>query len=766
MRNSVFRYRRTRVVVSLGCTISVWITFFAVATRTYAKTLAPGDDYSEICQLIATQLPKKHLLRMPLDDMISSRAWTNYLSSLDYDRAYFLKSDIQKLREYEMKLDDQLKEGNMQFGFVAFELFKQRMSNRVEFVEHLLESGFDLDKDESYRWKRRDSEWVSDEEKWNDLWRKRIKDDYIRVIINRELDSMAAARATNSTETVAASTNDLAEGAASTNESPSVTAGLSATNAIVESPSTNMPAASASIEKSPESIIRERYRQVLTVLQDSDAEWVLQKYLSAYTQAYDPHSSYLPRSAVEDFEIEMKLSLVGIGALLRSEDGAAKIVRLIPGGPADRDKRDISLKPGDKIIAVGQADEASVDVLHWPLHKIVDRIRGKKATIVVLTVIPASDPTGTKTKIVDLVRDEVKLEASAASGRVRDFDKADAKMKLGIIRLPAFYASMCQKKSDEEGYRSSVKDVRDILFDMQNDRVNGVLLDLRNNGGGSLLEAINMTGLFIRRGPTVQVKEQRGTRILDDKDPFIYYKGPLVVLVNRLSASASEIVAGALQDYGRAIIVGDSKTHGKGTVQTVFDVGDKDALGALKVTTASYYRISGASTQLRGIKPDIIVQSPWDFTETGEETLRNAIPWSAVETARYDRVMNLQQFVPQLRERSEERRRTDERFQAYQQLLERVAAINKDPVLSLNVDDRRDLAEAEQRLTDLQKQLAFESGDDEDDDDARDLVLMEGLAILSDLGNIQEKIASRTRSVVDDTPRIRNSVVDWFGSSN
>jgi len=764
MYDSCTRMRLTRAVPRLVCIFGVCVTLallVTVAMHASAKTLKPGHDYSEICRKIASHLPRRHLLRMPLDDTISSRAWTNYLSSLDYERAYFLDADIQALREYETTLDDRLKEGNMQFGFEAFELFKKRMSNRVDFVDRLLDKGFDLEKKESYNWKRDEAEWVSDDEKWDDLWRKKIKNEYIRIVVNRELDAMTAAQKTNVTDVVVASTNRFVQVDTQSNASSSVTTDQSVSDSIQGTPSTNALAASAISPQSPETIIRKRYHQVMTILQDSDSEWVLQKFLTACTQAYDPHSSYLPRSAVDDFEIEMKLSLVGIGALLRSEDGAAKIVRLIPGGPAHRDERDISLKPGDKIIAVGQGGDPPVDVLHWPLHKIVDRIRGEKATTVVLTVIPASDPTGTKTKKVDLVRDEVKLEEQAASGHLRDFEKADANMKLGVIGLPAFYASMNQKNEDEEGYRSSVKDVRDILWDMQTNKVQGVLLDLRNNGGGSLLEAINMTGLFISRGPTVQVKEKR-LKPLENKNSVIIYDRPLVVLVNRLSASASEIVAGALQDYGRAIIVGDSKTHGKGTVQTVFDVGKSDDLGALKVTTASYYRISGASTQLKGITPDIVVSSPWDFTETGEETLRNPIPWSEELAVQYDQVMDLQEIVPQLRARSKERRSKDERFKAYEQLLERVAALNREPVLSLNVDERRELAEAEQRLTDLQNQLASEAGNDADDDDSRDLVLMEGLAILSDLVDMQEEIRRYTSPIADDAPQIRDSVVDWF----
>ena len=762
-------FRSRRPVIDLLCGLTLLVA--AEVSPLSAKTLEPEPHYGRICRVLSWRLPMVHLLRTRLGDTVSQRAWTNYLGSLDFERTYFLQSDVENFRPYETNLDDDLRDGDMQFAFGAFALFKERLSNRVDYVEEVLASGFDLERDESYRWKRRDARWSRDEAEWNELWRKKNKNEYLRILISREgkQDNPVATNVTYTTHyqlppptNITLLAGELPQettepAAASTNDTTLV----DVTNAVANTATDDV--ALAVKLPSPEETILKRYRQLKIVLGDNDAEWVLQKYLTAIMQAYDPHSSYMSPGALEDFGIEMKLSLVGIGALLRSEDGAAKIVRLISGGPADRDKRDERLKPGDKIIAVAQDTAPAVGVLHLSLYKVVKLIRGEKGTRVVLTVIPASDPTGASTKTVDLIRDEVHLEEQAASRKIHSLEGEEGKTrKLGVIRLPAFYASMNDKQPGDEGFRSAVRDVRHLIWEMQKEQVEGILLDLRNNGGGSLAEAIDMAGLFVRRGPMVQVKERFGVRPLVDEDPSVVYAGPLVVLVNRLSASASEIVAGAMQDYGRAVVVGDSKTHGKGTVQSVLDMGKSAELGAMKITTASYYRISGASTQLRGISPDIVVPSPWDFMETGEETLQFAIPADEVRASSYVPVADLGTIVPELRERSEARRRNDVRFQSYAKLLEEVALISVAPEVSLLLEKRRNLAATERRLADLRDAIATDTGVEADKDDAKDLVLMEGLTILGDLVSLQSDMSALIGPLDEDSRRMKRTVVDWF----
>ncbi len=701
---------------------------------------------TRVAERFSRRMPTYHLLRLPMDDAVSASAWTNFLTSLDFDRMYFLQSDVTEFASSLTTLDDAVGEGDLSFAEQAFERFKQRVQERYDYTDQLLNEGFDLQKKETYRWNRREADWPSSIEECNELWRRKIKNEYLRQIVARQI-AEESSEEEDVEDASPAPTNDLTS--------------LTADGPATGTGNTNQTPQGETPDLSPEALIRGRYKQMLTMLNDSDGTWLIEKYLTAFAHAYDPHSGYMAANSVEDFDIEMKLSLTGIGALLRAEDGAAKVVRLIPGGPADMDTRDKRLRPGDKIIAVGQAGEPVVDVLHWPLHRIVSLIRGPKGSRVVLTVIPASDPSGSTTKRVDLVRDEVKLEEQAAASSLRTLiDSNGDKRTFGVIRLPAFYASMGIDNPNHPEYRSASKDVQTILHDLQTNGVEGVILDLRNNGGGSLIEAIRMTGLFIRSGPTVQVRERHSIRVLPDHDPHLAYAGPLVVLVNRLSASASEIVAGALQDYGRALVVGGEKTHGKGTVQTIVSLGRDPQLGSLRVTTASYYRISGSSTQLRGVVPDIVVPSPFDYMKLGEDALPNPIPWSAVMPARYVPVADLDGITPQLRAASQARRRDSERFAAYHKLLARIQAINDAAELPLDLEGRLALARSERDLAELQESLIPEDDDREDDKGGQaDLVLEEALQILADFTGTQHATAAlRQQEDLQD----RNSLMRVF----
>jgi len=702
---------------------------------------ADGDDLAaRIAERFSDRMPTYHLMRLPMGDEISARAWTNFLTSLDFDHMYFLKSDAERFAGSRTALDDAIGDGDLSFAKEVFELFKQRVQERYDYTETLLDAGFDLTRKETYRWNRREADWPATLEECNELWRLKIKNEYLRHIVAKQ---------------IAAEAGDVDR---ETESSPTPT---NAVDIVTDSSSSvsNDADAVEQVDLSPEAFIRKRYEQMLTMLNDSDGKWLIEKYLTAFAHAYDPHSGYMTASSVEDFDIEMKLSLTGIGALLRTEDGAAKIVRLIPGGPADMDDREFRLRPGDKIIAVGQDTEPIVDVLHWPLHRIVALIRGPKGSRVVLTVIPASDPSGSTTKQVDLIRDEVKLEEQAADSSIRTIiDSNGDERTFGVIRLPAFYASMAIENPRHPEYRSAAKDVQGILQELDTNGVEGVVLDLRNNGGGSLMEAIRMTGLFIRSGPTVQVRERHSIRVLPDRNPQLAYAGPLVVLVNRLSASASEIVAGALQDYGRALVVGGEKTHGKGTVQTILKLGRDQALGSLRVTTASYYRISGASTQLRGITPDIVIPSPFDYMKLGEDSMLNPIPWSAVMPTRYAPVADLDGIKPQLRSASEARRSESDRFGAYQQLLDRIQSINDAEELPLDLEGRMALARSERDLAELQESLIPESRDGNGDKTKQaDLVLEETLQILADFTGTQHATAAlrKQQDLQERNPLIR-----------
>lgn len=678
--------------------------------------VGPEAHYERIVNRFVRIVPKEHLTRHPLDDDISRRAWTNYLSSLDYERIYFLESDIDAFRNYETTLDDQVKAGDLSFAYQVFAVFQDRVRNRTAHVDTLLETPFDTTIKETYNWKRKNAAWSRGQLDWDRLWHKRIKNEYIRRIVARSLEAESAV----------------------SNAVPK-DAGADATNSVPDAAGPHVNG----LPESPEDAIREEYEQFRIIMEDCDGEWVLQKYLTAFAQAYDPHSDYLSPSTEEDFNIEMKLSLVGIGALLRAEDGAAKIVRLIPGGPADSVKGKDRLEPGDKIIAVAQGDKDPVSILHWPLSKVVKLIRGEKGTRVVLTVLPASDITGTVRRRVSLIRDEVKLEEQAAKGDLKTIEDGDGvSRKLAVITVPAFYADLKAQAGGDEEYRSSSRDVANLLTNLAAQGAEGVLLDLRGNGGGSLPEAVDMTGLFIKSGPTVQVKERFGITSLPDLDPTVVYGGPLVVMVSRLSASASEILAGALQDYGRAIIVGDAKTHGKGTVQSVERLGSDEQLGSVKLTKWIFYRVSGSSTQLKGVVPDIILPSVFGVMEFGEEFLDHAIAWSRVPPADYFPVGNLTPLVPVLCEESLARRQNSPRFAAYNRFVERIREMNESTELPLDLDSRRTLAQTEKEMADLRKELADEQlGQEDDSNDEEpmwsDIVLQEGVRILADLVALQ-----------------------------
>ena len=607
-----------------------------------------------------------HLSQNALDDSISCQAWTNLLNSFDFDRSYFLQSDINSFTNYKFRIDNLIKVGDVSLPYEIYKVFEERVEERYVFVTNQLSRGFNFDIDESYKFRRKDMSWPVDRKAQNDLWRKRIKNDVLAMTLRQELVEISATN--KSDKTVSSSMTNVADKAESDdNKKPVIT---------------------------PEENIRKRYKQFKIIIEDMDEEAILQRYLSAVAYAFDPHTDYMSPMRKEDFDIDMNLSLCGIGASLRSEDGMAKIMEIIPGGPADRDKRDIRLIPNDRIIAVGQGDEPVESILHLPLAKSVRKIRGKKGTKVVLEVIPASDPSGTTTKIVDLIRDEVKLEAQAATGYVSRVTLADGKsMKVGVVQLPTFYATM-DKKPGDPGFRSATEDVKDYINSFNNENVAAMILDLRNNGGGSLREAISLTGLFINSGPAVQVRELNRIMVLSVPNTGVAFRRPMAVLINRASASASEIVAGALQDYGRAVIIGDSKSHGKGTVQTVLPLGSPK-YGSLKLTTASFYRINGASTQRKGVQSDIVIPSRLEGLDIGEEKLPNSLPWTEVEPARYIPVFDMSDYVKDLRRLSAERLAKNKKYFNYCKMVNSFQRATERKELPLLKSKRKALMEEE-----------------------------------------------------------------------
>ncbi len=704
-----------------------WTCGIVLASAVTGWALAPVSDemkavYSEAGTVMAAALPRVHLAHLGFNDTVATNGLNIFLNALDPDHSFFLQPDIDRFRARAHELDDGIQEGDLDVAFEIYNLFIERVSNRVAYVDTLLEKGFDLAVRETYRWRRRDEPWPVNNKEWNELWRRKIKNQYVAKVVARQIGQEKKAEATNG---MASAEEAVAEPPASESADSDAS-----TNKVEES-------AVPRPDLTPEESIRKEYKQYLSILSDNDAHWLLSLYLTSFAKAYDPHSDFMSANSTEDFDINMRLSLVGIGALLSVEDGAAKIVRIIPGGPAERDGR---LQAGDKIIAVGQGDDPPVDILHWPLSRSVRLIRGEKGTRVALHIIPAADISGSTVRKIELVRDEVRLEEQAAKSSVHPVPRPDGTTRtFGVIRVPDFYADSKGRSRGDAEARSLTRDVQRILRELRTNRIEGLVLDLRNNGGGLMSEAVDLAGLFIRQGPIVQMRSANGIQVLSDWDPRILYDGPMLVLVNRQSASASEIVAGALQDHGRALVVGDAKTHGKGTVQTMISVDPRRSeLGTLKLTTASFYRINGSSTQVEGIKPDISIPSVHDFMEVGEEYLPHAFPWSMIRPARYEPSTEILLYVPELRQRSEDRRIADERFIAYRTLLDELGARRQAYEIALDLETRLKMAREEAALSEYLRTAEGEEDVPSSDDLKPDLILDEALRILDDLISVQE----------------------------
>ena len=649
-----------------------------------AKRVEPRNYYGRIAQRFGAMLPKCHVLQQPLDDEISRRAWTNLVTFYDFDHSVFLKADLDRLAAHETTLDDEIGRGDVSFGYDLYNLYVARLRERIDFATNLLVNGtWDFSSNETYRIKRKDAPWPGSRAEAEDHWRRRLKNELLVATVNHELDK---------------STNRL-------------------------------DAASDLIKK---------YRQYVTVLTEPDEENVLQNYLSALGRAYDPHTDYMSPASKEDFDMEMNLTLCGVGAVLSMDEGALKIVEIMPGGPIDVDGR---IKEGDKIIGVRQGQGELEDVMWQPMKKTIKKIRGKKGTRVTLQIVPRADTSGATKKLIELVRDEIKLEDQAATGRVERVTLNGVTRKLGYVYLPGFYGTM-DKRPNDEGFRSCAMDVARYLCDFNAQGAEGLVLDLRGNGGGSLREAVLLSALFVASGPVVQIRDVRsvGCLPIPPGNP-IAFKKPMVVLTDRASASASEIVAGHLQDTGRAVVLGDVRTHGKGTVQTVMGLGP-ERYGSCKITTARFYRIDGRSTQVEGVAADVHLPSLLDALDIGEDKLTYALPFSRIRPADYALAWDQNRYVAALDAFSRERTVADERFAKHVANVRGMKEISERETVSLEYAARKAQMAADRELRELDDE------EDENDDDEtavkkrrrrrnerakNDVVLDESFRVLMDL---------------------------------
>jgi carboxyl-terminal processing protease len=633
--------------------------------HTNTTVLVEGPNDINIVKFVAQILQRQHYLRLPINDEVSSRFLDRYLDSLDNLHIYFTQPDLQEFEKYRYKLDDMTVEtGDTSAARLIFTRFRQRLEEQYDYVTGLLEAGnFDFTGNDRFVLDRKKLPRPKDLAEARQLWRDRLRYEYLQEKLNKTVPE-------------------------------DITKNLS-----------------------------RRYSRVLRMIHEYDNDDVLQIYLTALAHVYDPHSDYMIKSELENFSINMKLSLYGIGAMLQSEDGICKIRSLTDGGPAQRSKQ---LKPDDKIYGVAQSNQPPVDVVDMKLSKVVELIRGPKGTEVRLSINPADAPNSSVRKLVTLIRDEIKLEDSAAKARIFEVPAgktsstsgSEKMIRLGFIDLPSFYSSFELEGRKTAGEpKSTTTDVAKLLRKLVQEKVAGVILDLRRNGGGSLEEAINLTGLFIKEGPVVQVRDYDGRTFQDtDPDNSVWYDGPLVVLTSRFSASASEILAGALQDYGRALIVGDSSTHGKGTVQSLLQLrplmrqngilASTDP-GALKITIRKFYRASGASTQLKGVTPDIILPSVNNHIEVGEASLENPLEWDTIPAASYDKVNRVQPYLAALRRGSEQRISTDRDFVWVAREIDRFKKLQAEKSVSLNEAVRiKEKQESDDRVKSRKKELA------------------------------------------------------------
>jgi carboxyl-terminal processing protease len=590
------------------------------------------SDTEQICVSVGRLLEEGHYSRQPLNDEMSRKVLRSYLELLDFSHLFFTQQDVEALTaKYGTSLDDDVLLGNLKPAYEIYDLYTKHVDERVAKVKELLKQPIDFKNDATIELSRQKVPWPKDEADADAVWRGRIANELLQEHLS---------------------------------EHP--------------------------IEPGPQLVAR-RYTRLARNVHEEDKDEQVKLFLDALAQTYDPHSEYLSKADLKNFSINMGLSLVGIGAMLRTEDGYAKIESLVPGGPAQVDGR---LKVGDRITAVAQGPVEFVDVRDMRLDKVVEMIRGKKGTHVRLLVIPADAPDPSKRKNVELVRDEIKLkDQEARADIIIKKDENGEAVKLGWLTLPSFYADMDKRQ------KSTTRDVLALLKRLKKENVAGLVVDLRRNGGGSLEEAISLTGLFLKSGPIVQTKGSNGNIVISsDPDASIAYTGPLLVLTSRQSASASEIFAAALQDYGRAVIVGDKNTFGKGTVQTILEIGRFTSLlgsrsqddGALKLTIQKFYRVAGGSTQLHGVASDIVLPSLSDLPEFGEGALKNCLPYDEVPKARYTKWSeNHPLFIDELKRRSLERVPNNPEFHYVMEDMERLRHKLDENRISLNEEVRR-----------------------------------------------------------------------------
>jgi carboxyl-terminal processing protease len=650
---------------------------------------APSERQARVARLVSSMFERSHYRQAPVNDPVSSLVLDRYLESLDGLRSYFTAADIEEFERYRYELDDAISEGRLEPAFEIFNRYQQRSRERMKFALAVLDQQPDFTLDESFEFDRRKAPWAKDSAELDELWRKRVKNDAISLMLADK--TWPEAR----------------------------------------------------------EVLAKRYERAAKRSEQVTADDVFEIFMNAFAHVFDPHSSYFSPRNSEEYRIQMSLSYEGIGASLQSLDDFVTIMEILPGGSAQQSGE---LKATDRIIAVGQGKSGEmVDVVGWRLDDVVALIRGPNGSFVRLLIQPGKASTDAKERVVTLPRTKITLEAQAAKKELRTIERGEEKLRIGVITVPSFYQDYNARAAGEEEFRSTTRDVRRLLEQFEEEGgIDGLVLDLRENGGGHLSEAIGLVNLFVKRGPVVQLRETGGrVEVLESEVDAPAYEGPLTILVDRFSASASEIFAAAMQDYGRGVVIGQ-ETYGKGSVQNLYPldryaIGQDPGYGQLTVTIGMYYRVTGDSTQNRGVQPDVRLPSAIDTEEVGESSREAALPWNRIRPAQFRRDGTLAPVIAELQGLHQQRVGANP---DYQHMLSEITALEdmrKRREVSLNLEKRRGERAAlthGELLRENERRAALGEETLEDLDDIKDLpdaILAEASQITADLVRVEPR---------------------------
>lgn len=663
--------------------------FFVTNTAAFAfqaeePKLSPTEEQAMEARLVAGLLSQYHYKKIPIDDKLSGIIYDSYIETLDANKHYFLASDMEELDRFKDRLDDHIKLGYLLPVYEIFNLFEQRFEERMDFVQNELSYDFDYTTEESIIVNPDSLEWASSTQELNDRWRKLIKSQALDLKLSEKADT--------------------------------------AINRL----------------------LKERYSRLDETISKYESRDVFQLYMNTFAESFDPHTSYFSPITSENFKIRMSQSLEGIGATLTTDGDFTKVASVVAGGPAFESKL---INTDDKIVAVAQGPKGEfVDVIGWRLDDVVQLIRGPKGTLVRLKIIPAGKYAATtQASEIQIVRDKIKLEEQVPYSEVKEVYRDGNKYNIGVITIPSFYLDFEAMKKGEE-YGSTTGDVKKIITELKEKQVDGIVVDLRSNGGGSLQEAIDLSGLFIKKGPIVQIRNADGSiEVGEDEDPEMVYDGPLAVLTNRFSASASEIFSGAIQDYNRGVIIGEN-TFGKGTVQNLISLNQfvpkvETELGQVKLTLAKYYRVNGSSTQHKGVRPDIKMPSPYNAENFGESSYDRAIEWDQIASSKFEKTEFLnEQILSQLNEKHEDRLNNLEYLKSLKQDVDEAIMDQERASISLNMEKRKAENEEALKRRNASNKLNEKISADPDiknkvntDGEIKDPYLREGIVVLADL---------------------------------